>query len=164
VMVLEDVVEEIAPRLLRFCLGYCGDEVLAEEAAQDGLTALVQRWRRHGPPDSPEAFAVTVAKRRIGRARVRSRLLAPLELLGGRADPGPDPERSAGGRQRLDRVLTALGALSGEDREALLLASVVGLAPAEVAALTGMSRGAAKNRVHRARRRLAAALGRQGDG
>jgi RNA polymerase sigma-70 factor (ECF subfamily) len=157
-MDLEEVVEELTPRLLGFCLGYCGDAGLAEDAAQDSLTALVQRWRRHGPPDSPEAFVITVAKRRIGRARVRNRLLAPIEAFRGNPDPRPDPERTAGGRERLDIVLRALGSLSNDDREALLLTSVVGLAPVEIAELTGMTRGAAKTRVHRARRRLANAL------
>jgi len=54
-MDLESEVEEIAPRLLRYCLGEIGDRGLAEEAAQEGLTALVQRWRRQGPPESPAA-------------------------------------------------------------------------------------------------------------
>ena len=162
-MGLEEVVENLAPRLLRYCLGCCGDAGTAEEAAQDSLAALVQRWRQSGPPDSPEAYAFTIARRRMGRMALRRRLVVPFEALGGHADPAPDPEQTAGEREQLGQVLQALGRLDSRDREAILLATVGELSLAAVAAVTGMSPGAAKTRVYRARRRLAAALGRGHD-
>jgi hypothetical protein len=40
---------------------------MAEDIAHDALTGLVRRWRNHGPPDSPEAFAFAIAKRRANQ-------------------------------------------------------------------------------------------------
>ena len=151
---LEDIVEGLAPRLLRYCLGRCGDAGTAEEAAQDGLAALVQRWRRHGPPDSPEAFAFAVARRRLGRATFRQRLLAPLDVLSGRADVGPNPERNASGREEFGKMLEALRGLPQIERDALLLVAAAELSLAEAAAVTGSTVGAVKMRVHRARKHL----------
>lgn len=159
-MDLEGTVEELAPRLLRYCHGCSANAALAEEAAQDALTALVQTWRKRGRPASPDGFAFTVARRRLRRAALRARLLAPLEALRGQAAEPADPELEVGSRQELARVAAAVRALPRHEREALLLAAAGDLPLAQVAALTGVSPGAVKMRVHRARRRLAAALGR----
>lgn len=77
-MELEATVAELAPRVLRYCLGRTG----APEVAEEALTALVGRWRRHGPPDSPEAFVFAVARRRAFRTAVRRQVLLPLASLG----------------------------------------------------------------------------------
>ena len=55
-------------------------------------------------------------------------------------------------------LLAALARLGPRDREALLLAAWEGLQGAELAAALGCSAAAAKVRLHRARRRLAAEL------
>lgn len=155
-MEMEATVRELAPRLLRFCLGRVGAEDLAEEASQEALSALVDRWRRHGPPDSPEAFAFAVARRRAKRVALRRRLADPLKVLrnGHDADPGPGPEVRAVGRDRLDRTLAAIRRLSSREREALLLVVAGELSTAEAARVLGISRSAVKMRVQRARGRL----------
>jgi RNA polymerase sigma factor (sigma-70 family) len=160
---LEAVVRELAPRLLRFCLGRFGAEGLAEEVAQDALSALVARWRRHGPPESPEAFVFAVARRRGSRAAFKRRLMAPLAALGNGdprsgADPGPDPEARAMGRHDLSRTFAAIRRLSSRERDALLLVVAGELSTEEAARVLGISRSALKMRVHRARARLAADL------
>ncbi|MEO1369182.1 MAG: sigma-70 family RNA polymerase sigma factor, partial [Acidobacteriota bacterium] len=81
-MDLDTTLDELAPALLRFCRGRSGDAGLAEDAAQEALMALVDRWRRLGPPSSPAAFAFTVARRRLGRRLTARRLWAPLEAIG----------------------------------------------------------------------------------
>lgn len=163
-MDLDATVAELAPRLLRYCLARTGSVEAAEEAAQEALAALVGRWRRHGPPESPEAFAFAVARRRAWRASVRRRLLLPLvALTDGRGDPpGPmgAPASVAGAEERvmarreLDRTISALRRLPARDREALLLVAAGGLATGEAARLLKVSRSAFKMRLHRARRRL----------
>ena len=153
-MELETAVRELAPQLLRYGLGRTGDPALAEEAAQDALAALVQRWRRHGAPECPAAFAFAVARRRAGRLRLHRRLLEPLHaLLDGRS-PLPDPEERATLRTDLGRTLAALRRLPGKDREALLLVGAGDLGPTEGARVLGISVSALKMRVHRARKRL----------
>lgn len=54
----------------------------------------------------------------------------------------------------------ALNELGGRDREVLLLTAWEGLGPAETAIVLGCSKGAAAVRLHRARKRLEAALAR----
>lgn len=153
-MELETAVKELAPQLLRYSLGKTGDAGLAEEVAQDALAALVQRWRRYGPPECPAAFAFAVARRRAGRLNFQRRLLEPLnDLLDGHS-PLPGPEERATLRTDLGRTLAALRRLSGLDREALLLVSVADLGPTVGARVLGISVSALKMRVHRARKRL----------
>jgi RNA polymerase sigma factor (sigma-70 family) len=153
-MELEIVVRELAPQLLRYALGQTGDPSLAEEVAQDALAALVQQWRRHGPPDCPAAFAFVVARRRAARLSFQRRLLFPLSVLFETESADPGPEAQAASRTNLSRTLTALKKLSGRDREALLLVAVGELGHGEAARVLGISLSALKMRVHRARQRL----------
>lgn len=50
-MDLEEVTTALAPRLLAYLCARTGNRALAEDLAQDALVALVQTWRRQGPPD-----------------------------------------------------------------------------------------------------------------
>ena len=157
-MDLETAARHLAPQLLRYCLVQAGDPALAEEAAQDALTALVQRWRRHGAPECPAAFAFAVARRRAFRLRLQRRLTEPLKALFPGFSPLPDPEAQAAGRTDLARTLAALRRLPGRDREALLLVSAGELSLAEGSRILGVSVPALKMRIHRARKRLSQLL------
>ncbi|HEV7509627.1 MAG TPA: sigma-70 family RNA polymerase sigma factor [Thermoanaerobaculia bacterium] len=162
-MELETVVRELAPQLLRYALGRTGDPALAEEVAQDALAALVQRWRRHGPPECAAAFVFAIARRRAFRLTFQRRLMAPLHALLDGPSPSPGPEQRATARTDLGRTLAALRQLSGKDREALLLVAAGELALSEGAGVLGISVSALKMRVHRARQRLVRIL-EEGDG
>ena len=157
-MDLEAEIEALAPRLLRYCLGRLGARALAEEVSQDALTALVDRWRQHGPPDSPGAFAFTVARRRAGRLIWRRRLLSPWDESVNGHDASVAPDDVYSQRERLSRTLAALAALPAREREALLLVAVGELSTADAARAQGVSISAIKMRVHRARRRLLAQM------
>lgn len=151
---LEALLTALAPGLLRYCRARTGDPELAEELAQDALAALVSRWRRGSPPDSPDAFVFTVARRRAGRWLTRRRWLAPLEAVLGPRTAEPDPERWTAERQRLRRVRATVARLPAADREVLLLAVAGDLDTATAAEALGISTSAFKMRLHRARRRL----------
>jgi RNA polymerase sigma-70 factor (ECF subfamily) len=157
-MDLEQAVAGLAPGLLRYCLGRTGDRQLAEEVAQEALASLVQRWRAHGPPDSPAAFAFAVAQRRATRALLRRRLFLPFERLSSANGNGDDPGAGAERRSELRRVLRALRRLPRRDRQALLVVVVGELPMTEAALALGSSPAAVKMRVHRARQRLRALL------
>jgi RNA polymerase sigma-70 factor (ECF subfamily) len=148
---LEKTVERLTPRLLAFAYGRTGDRDLAEEVAQEALTALVGRWRRAGAPDSPEAFTIAIARRRASRLLARRRLTAPFDHH--RPEPAEDPE------QTLERtvVLAAIARLPRYDREALL-AVAAGFEPAEAARALGIGGSTFRMRLLRARQRLAAIL------
>lgn len=171
-MDLEPLVDSLAPRLLRYCLGHTGDRALAEEAAQDALLALVGRWRRHGPPESPEAFVFSIARRRARRAAMRRRLLQPLSIFSEVAededcgvpatlDSKVGPARRAEGRSELRETLEALRCLRSTDRETLLLVAVGEMTTETAATSLGIGRSAFKMRLHRARLRLEQELNRR---
>jgi RNA polymerase sigma-70 factor (ECF subfamily) len=155
---LDGTVSELAPRVLRYLVARLGDASLAEEIAQESLTALVRCWRNGGPPESAEAFVFAVARRRMGRAVWRRRLGAPIEQAVGFRDGRPSPESRAVARGEEARVRSALAKLAPVDREAILLVAAGEMGMAGAASALGISVSAAKMRVHRARARLAALL------
>ncbi len=157
-MDLETTLSELAPGLLRYCLGLAANRSLAEESAQEALTALVARWRRHGPPESPQAFAFTVARRRLHRAILRQRLLEPLERVMKSPSQKPDPEARTAARADLERTFAALDRLPRKHRDALLLVAAGELDTTSAAGVLGISKSALKMRVHRARQSLHALL------
>jgi RNA polymerase sigma-70 factor (ECF subfamily) len=155
---LHSVSAELAPRLLAYALARTGCRASAEDIAQDALTALVRRWQRVGPPDSPQAFVFAIASRRATRLNARRFLLAPLELLNGASGNGASAEESLDQRRELARILRAARRLTRRDRETLLLRAVGELPIGEIAAITGSTPAAVKMRLQRARKRLAANL------
>ena len=157
-MDLEATLADLAPRLLRYCVGTVGDPSLGEDVAQEALAALVGRWRRHGPPQSADAFVFTVARRKVHRTLWKRRLLEPLEAVFGHASPDPDPEEDALRKDDLALTLRGLDRLPAREREALVLVAGGELSTAGAAEVLGISRSALKMRVHRARQRLHAFL------
>lgn len=163
-MELEKAVEALAPGLLRYCMAVTGDRSLAEDVSQEALTALVDRWRRWGAPDSADAFVFSVARRRAGRALAKRRLLAPLRRLRNGHSAEPHPDVRASERQRLERTMAAMGRLSDRERQALLLVVIGGLSLKKAAGILRASESALKMRIHRARKRLTKLLEEHHDG
>jgi RNA polymerase sigma-70 factor (ECF subfamily) len=71
-------------------------------------------------------------------------------------DGAPDPQRQTSARMELDHVTDAITKLPETDRLALVLRTEHALAYAEIARVLEISEGAARVRIHRARRRLLA--------
>ncbi len=155
---LDATLSDLAPRVLRYLVARLGDVSLAEEIAQDSLTALVRCWRNGAPPESADAFVFAIARRRLGRAFWRRRLSVPIEQAFGSRDGSPSPESRAIARVEGERVRSALAKLARLDREAILLVAVGEMSMAEASAVLGVSLSAVKMRVHRARARLTALL------
>jgi RNA polymerase sigma-70 factor (ECF subfamily) len=70
----------------------------------------------------------------------------------------PDPARIHEGRIDTQMVRQALDELSTDDRELVALTAWEGLTPTQAGAVLGLSPGAARSRLHRARLRLRASL------
>lgn len=114
-------------------------------------------WRRlDDVPVLPVPWLLAVARRALAnRRRSERRARALSDRLASLRSPVavlPD----AG-----DRLLDALATLPEPDRELLMLVAWEGLEPSEIAQLLGVRAGTVAVRLHRARRRLAAALARQ---
>lgn len=131
-----------------------------EDAADVVAETFLIAWRRLAEvPAGAEArlWLYAVARRVIAnlhrserrRTRLGGRLAESLqtELA---TQPAPGGEAA--------EALRAMGGLSGEDRELLLLVSWEGLSPSEAAKVMGVSPLAARSRLHRARRRLRALI------
>jgi RNA polymerase sigma factor (sigma-70 family) len=132
---LDAAVAALAPRLVAYATGRTGCRSTGEDVAQDALTALVVRWKRHGPPESPEAFAFAIARRRAGRAVLRRALTRPLEfVLAAQADAnGIDAYEQ---RAELQTVMATMRRLRSADREALLLRAAGELSLNEIASVS----------------------------
>ncbi|MCH9650692.1 MAG: sigma-70 family RNA polymerase sigma factor [Deltaproteobacteria bacterium] len=153
-MSLENTLRDLAPGLLRYCGGRIGCPFLAEEIAQESLRILVERWQKSGPPENAAAFLFAVARRRAARLAARRRLLSPLDPLLERPSQEPAPDAVILLKERFGKAQQALGRLSRQDREVLLLFAAAELDLASIAEVLGLSLSAVKMRLHRARRRL----------
>ncbi len=144
-------------------LGYLLRRAASPEDAADMLAeTFLAAWRRLDdipPGDQARLWLYGVARHVLANyrrgERRRSALAARL-----RADivASYQPPEHTG---ELARIAAAFRGLPEADRELLALIGWEGLDPGQAASVLGCSRNAARIRLHRARRRLAAALGRQ---
>jgi len=143
-----------APALFRFALRLTGNRAAAEDLVADTFVVAVAGG---GPAELPSARAFLFGTLRNlalhGRREAYRHPRAPLDLAEALAGPS-DPERDAAARVDLAATLADLQALSEDVRAALLLRAE-GLPYEAIAGVLGVSVGAAKVRVHRARVALA---------
>ena len=118
-----------------------------------GAEVMAIAWRRLAdvPPEDPRPWLIATARNLVladrRRHRTPSRDLEGIDL--------PAPEELPIPALDLDPELeVALSALSSQDREALLLVAWEDMTPTAAAASLGISTGAFRVRLHRARRRL----------
>jgi RNA polymerase sigma factor (sigma-70 family) len=163
---IEDLLRELAPQVLGALVrryGY-GQFHLCEDASQEALLAAALQWPREGIPDSPRAWLVTVASRRLTdqvrseqSRRTREELIAvvtpPSELLGPPADAEP--------ADRDDSLALLFGCchpdLSAPSQIALTLRAVGGLTTAQIAAAFGVPEPTMAQRISRAKQAIAGA-------
>lgn len=145
------------PRLQRYLDRLSGDGELARDLAQESFLRL---FRRHGLPERPEAWLITVAtnlwRNSLAAGRRRRRLLGPAraaELVG---DPTPSPAHAAESGEAELRVRAALARLSARERELLLLLAE-GYSYREMAEATGIAEASIGTLLARAKRAFRAA-------
>jgi RNA polymerase sigma factor (sigma-70 family) len=128
----------------------------AEDAADAVAETFLVAWRRLDsvPSDDALPWLYGVARRVLANQRRathrRIRLAERLRQELPAAIQALEPPVASNGP-----VMTALRTLSADDQEILLLATWEELEPNEIAKVLGISRIAARSRLHRARRRLA---------
>jgi RNA polymerase sigma-70 factor (ECF subfamily) len=150
------------PLLLRHAerLCACADRRTASEPADAVQDAWLSIARGLGSLDDPRAFggwAMRIVARRVAdrvrqdvRRRRRDRSAAR----------GASPASDADDAETVRLIRLALATLPARDRAVLLLAYGRGMTPGDIAAALGVAPGTAGSRLHRARRRLRAALER----
>ncbi|MER7894316.1 SigE family RNA polymerase sigma factor [Micromonospora sp. NPDC094482] len=130
-----------------------GDLAEAQDVVQEAYAKAWQHWHKVSTYAAPEAWVRVVAWRlaanrwRSARRRVRAwvRHGEPPPT------PGPGPDRVA--------IMGALRQLPVKQRQVVVLHYLYGYPVAEIADSTGMPVGSVKAYLHRARARLAVALG-----
>ncbi len=148
-------------RVYRAARSIVRDEAEAEDVMQE---AWMQAWRRLRQLEDGEAFAGWVVRIAVNEALARLRRRGPFlaapddEEIGG-ATGGGDPESDASARELARAVEAAVDALPLQQRTAFVLREVDGLSTDETAAALGITAGAVKLRLHRARVAIRHALG-----
>ena len=136
-------------------LAELGEPSDAEDACQDAFVTALERLEECRRPERFGGWLMQIVRNRARNLR-RSRHVratASLDEIAS-AVPGPSAER-AELRDRLERALAELPAVQ---REIVLLHDLEGLRHAEIADALGMTEGASRVSLHRARTALRAAL------
>jgi RNA polymerase sigma factor (sigma-70 family) len=138
-------------RVYGLAVGVLNDSAAAEDVAQE---ALLRAWR-HAPVFDPrrgsvESWVLTITKNLSIDALRRRRDFAtdPDELMNGAlAFGGNSVEETVVTRSLRPQILHALNALSGEQRRAVILASLYGRTAVEISEIEKIPVGTAKTRI-----------------
>jgi len=159
VIEFEALYERHARAVFRFVLSLSGNRAVAEDVTSE---TFVRVWSARERLDLSTliGYLMTIARRlyleQLNRDRRRGVIDHEPE------DAAPGPHAQAEGRSELDAVLADLQMLAEPDRAALLMRAQDQLPYEEIATALEISAGAAKVKVHRARRRLAELRMRRG--
>ncbi|GII00585.1 RNA polymerase sigma factor [Planobispora takensis] len=161
----EDLLRELAPRVLGALVRRYGNFDACEDAVQDALLAAAVQWPGEGLPDNPQGWLVTVASRRMvdhvrseearRRREVAVASQAPAdEFLAPAADADVPPGQ--------DDTLTLLflcchPALTPASQVTLTLRAVGGLTTAQIARAFLVPEATMAQRISRAKQRVKAA-------
>ena len=150
-------------RLLAALVSRFGDLDLAEDAAQDALTAALETWPRTGVPDTPLAWLMTTATRkaidRLRREKTLSLRVAQLQVEQDRRAP-PRPSASLADPDEIpDERLELFFAcchptLKPEEQVALTLRYLAGLTTVEIAQAFLVPVPTMQQRLVRAKKRM----------
>jgi len=146
--------ERYWPDVFRFAVYLTGNRADAEDIASE---TFARAWTAPGEirVETVKAYLFMIARNLSIDLRRATR--ETVECDPDLVASGPGPERAAIARDQLRAVLVRLADLPEVDRAALLMRSVGQLSYEEIAAALGLSIGATRVRVHRARTHLAAA-------
>ena len=158
-----DLYREHVESVRRVAYHLVGDSDATADAVQDTFTRALQHLDDLREPDRFRPWLLAIARHAAtdqlrARKRVTSLDESHDELL---ASTGPGPESVAEVRELADQVQGCVAGLSKRDAAAVTMVTQLGFSPAQVADALGVTPGAAKVIVHRARRRLRNALALQ---
>jgi len=151
----EGLLRALAPQVLGLLVRRHGQFDRCEDAVQEALTAAALQWPADGVPDSPKAWLVTVATRRlIDEIRADEARRRREEVVAAEPPAGPVADE--------DDTLTLLflcchPALTPPSQVALTLRAAGGLTTAEIASAFLVPEATMAQRISRAKQRIKAA-------
>jgi RNA polymerase sigma-70 factor (ECF subfamily) len=154
VAAFEDFFHAHHERLLRVLYLATGDRHEAEDLAQEAFVRVYERWGRVAATENPAGYLYRVA---LNQRRSRLRRLRVAARKTFRLAPAPPPDEHAAADDRLS-VRRALAGLPDGQREAVVLVEWLGMTDVEAAEALGVSPGAVRTRLHRARAALSTTL------
>jgi RNA polymerase sigma factor (sigma-70 family) len=163
-----ELLRTLAPQVLGILVRRHGRFDACEDAVQEALLAAALQWPREGLPESPRAWLLTVASRRLvdqlrgEQARRRREDTAAARVAPDEAVvPAPGDDRPAEDDDTLTLlVLCCHPALSPASQLALTLRAVGGLTTAEIASAFLVPEATMAQRISRAKQSIRAAGGR----
>jgi len=152
-MTFEQLYNTYFTDVYRFAVWLTHDTTQAEDVASE---TFIRAWAKRDRlrTETLKGYLFAIARNIFLKDRQRSNKdeQLPEEL----ADGSPDPHRAAVARMDLDRIKRVLSQMPSPDRLALVLRTEDSLPYEEIARILEISVGAARVKVHRARRRLLA--------
>ena len=163
----EALVKRYWASMYRYAAAAAHDGAAAEDAVQETFTAVWRSAAGFRGEVTGRAWLFTIARNALDH-RLRRRAGEPQEMASlddvgaaaGWGTPSTSDQVMAAIETR-ERVHKAMAALSPEDREVLVLMDVEELTAEEAGPMLGLSVSALKSRLHRARLRLIAQLGKE---
>lgn len=154
----ESFVRRVAPRLGAFLHRIAGTAKEAEDLGQEAFARFFAALPRYQGRGRVMSYLLTIAAN-LARDRRRTPVVDPIDADVAPAAPEHAPAAQAESRDTLRRVRAVMDRLPEEERQALVLKELEKLPYAEIAQVMGVSVGAVKQKIFRARRRLRAELG-----
>jgi RNA polymerase sigma factor (sigma-70 family) len=164
---VEDLLRRLAPQVLAALVRRHGHFDTCEDAVQEALVAAAVQWPAEGLPQSPKAWLVTVASRRLVdqvRSEQARRRREEASAAQAPADAHLAPAPGDEVEPEEDDTLTLLflcchRALSPASQVALTLRAVGGLTTAQIAQAFLVPEATMAQRISRAKQRILAAGG-----
>ena len=162
-----DLLRALAPQVLGILVRRYGRFDACEDAVQEALLAAAVQWPQEGVPESPRAWLVTVASRRLTdqlrseQARRRREDTAAAQVPADDAfAPAPGDEQGPDSDDTLTLLfLCCHPALSPASQLALTLRAVGGLTTAQIASAFLVPEATMAQRISRAKQSIRAAGG-----
>jgi RNA polymerase sigma-70 factor (ECF subfamily) len=160
----DEIARELSPPLLRYFRRYAGDPTVADDLLQETLIRIARGLPGFTGRASIKSWAFAIATRVAAdhfRAPERQRQSVPMDEAPDLATGDPELDQRLVIDEMNACVRQVIDSLPSDYRAALVLHDLEGLPAGEVARICACSLATAKIRIHRARRRLVAALQQQ---
>jgi len=154
-LTVDSVARRSRARLVAFLAAQSHDVTAAEDALQEAFEAALVKWPEQGCPENPEAWLLTVARRKLIDRMRRDRESGDPEVLQTLAacDSEPDPTEIPDRRLALLFACTH-PAIDPAIRAPLMMQVVMGLEAAQIASAFLMSPAAMAQRLVRAKTKI----------
>ncbi|HZA90029.1 MAG TPA: sigma-70 family RNA polymerase sigma factor [Solirubrobacterales bacterium] len=146
----EALVRRYRNALLRSCRRLLSED-RAEDAVQQALLDAHQALARNGTPERFRPWLHRIAVNAAIKIARAGEDVAPIPVDEGKTNGGESPEQAHERRERLRQTVRAIHALPRRQRRALVLRELEGRSHDEIARELGLSGGAVRQLIHRAR-------------